>query len=118
MTSFPLTLKSLNTSGGMAVKEFSQQIVSTIQYTIVERFIENFEQKSKVIIHTLILEKSAVISNAHRFQLEHVQDISYKNFSDGSGHLYLHTNQGVFSFVISKNPSLFINAYRKLKNTI
>lgn len=98
------------------MKNSPQNIVSTIEYTIVEYFIENFKQKRIQIVHDLSLSINTVKSNTHLFQLEHVLDISYKSFSTSGGHLYLHTNQGVFAFVIKKDPNDFIQAYKRLKN--
>lgn len=98
------------------MKDSAKNIVSTIQYTVVERFIENFEQKRRNIVYQLALDSYTVTSNTHHFQLEHVLDISYKGFSNGEGHLYLHTNQGVFSFVITKDPTDFMKAYKQLKS--
>ena len=98
------------------MEDSRQNTVSTIQYTIVEYFIENFKQKRIQIVHDLSLSFDTVKSNTHLFQLEHVLDISYKGFSTGGGHLYLHTNQGVFAFVIKKDPKDFIQAYKRLKN--
>jgi len=50
------------------------------------------------------------------FELQHVHDVSYKPFSFGAGMLYLHTNQGVFSFKVQDNPDVFIEGFRSLKN--
>lgn len=98
------------------MKDSAKNIVSTIQYTVVERFIERFEQKKREIVHELTLNTYTITSNTHLFQIEHVLDISYRGFSNGEGHLYLHTNQGVFSFVIAKDPVDFIQAYKQLKS--
>ena len=109
-------MTKINVTGGLELKDSSNYVVSTIQYTVVERSIEKFEQKSKNIVYQLTLDSLTVTSNTHHFQLEHVLDISYKGFSNGEGHLYLHTNQGVFSYVITKDPSEFMNAYKQLKS--
>ena len=92
-----------------------QNTITTISYTTVEQFIENFEQKRKEIKHTLTLEEGTVKSNSLHFKLEQVDDISFKNFSTGGGHLYLHTDQGVFSFIVSIDPTYFIHSFRKIK---
>lgn len=96
------------------MQESSQEILSTIQYTVVERFIENFQQQKKVIHYTLSLTKTTVSSNAHHFLIETLFDVSYKPLSNGQSFLYLHTNQGLFSFLISSSPEHFIHAFKKI----
>lgn len=96
----------------------SAPIISVIPYIVVERFIEGFEQKSKEMIHQLSLDVNQVKSSQHRFQLENVHDISYKPFTGGHAHLYLHTHQGVFSFVVNKDPIAFVQAYKRLKGDL
>lgn len=88
--------------------------VSTISYSRTEKYIENFEQKNRRHIYTLSLFYYKIETETHTFQLKHIWDISYKPFSGNNGLLYLHTDQGVFTFQIETNPNEFINAVRKL----
>lgn len=88
--------------------------VSTISYSRTEQYIENFQQKNSRHIYTLSLYSYKIETETHTFQLEHILDISYKPFSGNSGLLYLHTNQGVFTFLIETNPKEFINAAKNL----
>lgn len=90
------------------------QIVSKITYTKVERSIENFKQKTNQIEYTLRLTDNTVQSDSHTFQLNHIFDMSYKPFTNGNGLLYLHTNEGVFPYVISTNPEPFIRSFKQL----
>lgn len=90
----------------------SKEILSTIQYTVVERFIENFQQQKKEYQYTLALTRTAVYSNSHHFLLDALFDVSFKPLSNGQSFLYLHTNQGLFSFIISSNPENFIQTFK------
>lgn len=96
------------------LKKSSQEVLSTIQYTVVERFIENFEQQKKEFHYTLSLTRTAVYSNSHHFLLETLFDVSFKPLSNGQSFLYLHTNQGLFSFIISSNPEKFIQTFKSI----
>lgn len=98
------------------MQDFPEDVLATIQYTIVERFIQDFKQCTKEARYSLSLSKMEITSNAHRFSLDHLYDLSYKPFTNGQGFLYLHTNQGVFSFVVSSNPETFIRAYQMISS--
>lgn len=92
--------------------------IATISYTRTEQYIENFEQKNSPKTFTLSLYSYHIVTETHTFQLEHVLDISYKPFSGSNGLLYLHTNQGVFTFFVGTNPRSFINAYKNLRGIV
>lgn len=100
--------------GGLDLKDFTSKTISTIQFTVVERFIKNFEQQKIEIEQLLTMTQTSIYSNSHHFQLQNVFDMSYKPFSNGHGILYLHTNEGVFPFLISTNPAQFIQSYQLL----
>lgn len=100
--------------GGVELKDFNSKTISSIQFTVVERFIKNFEQQKIEIEQLLTMTQTSIFSNSHHFHLQNVLDMSYKPFSNGQGILYLHTNEGVFSFLISTNPAQFIQSYQLL----
>ena len=58
-----------------------------------------------------------IVSAERQFKFQNVYDISHKPFSFGGGMLYLHTNQGVFSYNIKDNPAYFIEAFKTLKSS-
>lgn len=96
------------------MQNHQQKSLSTLHYTVVERVIENFQQLHKKNQHTLILTTTEIQSNEKTFQLNALFDVSYKPFSNGQGFLYLHTCEGVFSFVISSNPQQFIQTFKRI----
>ncbi|WP_240793429.1 hypothetical protein [Psychrobacillus vulpis] len=88
----------------------------SIIYIEIERQIDFYYQMQQIEKHfELLLNMDGIMSARHQFELGHVHDISHKPFSFGGGILYLHTNQGVFSYKIQDNPSLFIDAFKTLK---
>lgn len=88
----------------------------SIIYIEIERKIDFYFQMQQIEIqHKLQLNSEKIISTSHQFELSNVHDISHKTFSFGGGILYLHTNQGVFSYNIQVNPATFIHAFKSLK---
>ena len=89
-------------------------LLSSITYIEVVREIRDNEQQYIQTIHNLELFGDHIKSNTKTFMIDHVHDISYKSSSNQLGVLYLHTNQGLFSFQINMCPDHFIKEYRKL----
>lgn len=92
----------------------SEEPLQTIQYTVVHRFIHNFVQQHEKYNHTLMVTATSVIFHTKHLQLDKLMDVSYKPFTNGQGFLYLHTDEGVFAFLISVDPTDFIEACRAL----
>lgn len=87
-----------------------------IGYIEIERQIDFYFQMKQIEKQfELQLTMDGIITERHRFKLQHVYDVSHKPFSFGGGLLYLHTNQGVFPFQIQENPSTFIQGFKSLK---
>ena len=57
---------------------------------------------------SLILWSDKVTSDEHTFHLNAIHDISFKRSSNRYKMLYLHTNRGVFSFIVKDNPEEMI----------
>ncbi|WP_419959694.1 hypothetical protein [Psychrobacillus sp. BM2] len=90
-----------------------------IGYIEIERQIDFYFQMKQVEKQfELQLTMDGIISERHKFKLQHVHDVSHKPFSFGGGLLYLHTNQGVFPFQIQENPSNFIQGFKLLKTEL
>lgn len=82
----------------------------------VSRTIDWNVQTTKEHYKEITLYEDEIVTGEHRFLLKEVLDISYRPFSaDNKGLLYLHTNQGMFSYQVYSAPDLFITSYRKLK---
>lgn len=92
-----------------------KESISSLNYFTIERSIDWFEQKQQQTVRTLLLFEESIISSDHTFSLEHVHDVSYRPFSNGTGLFYLHTNRGVFTFGVNENPKEFIKSYKYLK---
>ncbi|WP_313893704.1 hypothetical protein [Psychrobacillus sp.] len=91
----------------------------TIIYIEVEREIDFYYQMQQIRVEQqLHLTLDGIATANHQFKLHHVLDVSHKPFSFGGGMLYLHTNQGVFTYKIEEDPSYFIHTYNSFKTKL
>ena len=80
----------------------------SLSYFVIKRKIDlNMqiieEEKS------LVLWNDRVTSEEQTFYLNIIHDISFKPSSNQYKILYLHTNRGVYSFVVKENPQEMIH---------
>jgi hypothetical protein len=80
----------------------------------VHREVSNGAQLTVKEARKLYLYKEKIKTKYREFRLEDVSDMSYKELGEEEGFLYLHTNQGVFPFMVSVNPQSFMDSYFKL----
>lgn len=87
---------------------------TTIQYSTVARSIDKLSVAHTTDIHELQLSLTSIESAERSFSFTSIIDVSYKPFSDGSGFLYVHTDEGVFSFHVIESPNTFIQTFKKI----
>lgn len=92
------------------------QAIAVQPYVIIERDITNQKQLISVHKHELYLFTTKIISHQLEHSLQNVYDLSYKIISGEEGFLYLHTNQGVFSYLVRTDPSIFIKEFKNLRS--
>ncbi|CAM5733572.1 hypothetical protein HRF69_13225 [Bacillus circulans] len=86
--------------------------IFSLSYFVVTRKIDlNMEiiEEEK----SLDLWSDRVTSAEQTFHLHTIHDISFKPSSNQYKMLYLHTNRGVYSFVIKDNPEEMIRLIRR-----
>lgn len=93
-------------------------MISSLTYITMDRIIEENIQQNIATEQLIELHEDKIITSKQRLLIESVLDISYKITSTQLRVLYLHTNQGVFSFNINSDPDHFISEYEKLKRKI
>jgi hypothetical protein len=84
-------------------------------FSNIIRSIENNQQITTEEKEYLLLYNDKIITPENHFSLHEVLDVSFRQFSSFEGLLYLHTNQGVFSYRVPSAPDDFINEFRGLK---
>jgi hypothetical protein len=90
-------------------------IISRQTYIVMDRVIEKNQQINSATRQDLYLYEDYIETFDKQFLLTNVLDISYKSGSSSFGVLYLHTNQGLFSYQLDTDPTDFIKKYCELK---
>ena len=89
--------------------------IAVLPYFIFERVVQN--QQQATIVHQLELRLYAakITSRDREFPIDRVHDMTFRQVSGEDGMLYLHTDKGVYSFIVRTDPRRFMEAYRELK---
>ncbi|MBE0317734.1 MULTISPECIES: hypothetical protein [Bacillaceae] len=82
--------------------------MAELAYYVVTRRIEFNMQVIDEVEKCLILSSDKIKTENAAFYLESVYDISVKKTNNLYQILYLHTNKGVFSFIVKEDPADFI----------
>lgn len=91
-------------------------LIHSQPYVKVIRKIDNNQQLYIQSLAYLNLFEDRIETETQTFSLNHVFDMSFKSFSSNNGFLYLHTNQGVFSYNVESNPSQLIQIFKNMKD--
>jgi len=93
------------------------KIIERAPYYKVERAIIDGEQRVMTEERWLLLFVDRLHTKHRQFELKDVYDISFRMIAAGSGMLYLHTKQGVYSYNVKESPEPFIQAFKGLKQS-
>jgi hypothetical protein len=89
--------------------------IAVLPYFIFERVVKNQHQTIIAHQHELRLFAAKITSRYREFPIGSVHDMSFRQVSGEDGMLYLHTDNGVYSFIVRTDPRRFMEAYRELK---
>jgi hypothetical protein len=84
-------------------------------YLTVHRKIEDNEQKYEENKELIKIYEDRLTTASEHFHLKDILDISFRNFSDAKGFLYLHTTRGLYSYVTDNEPKQLIGIFKELK---
>ncbi|MCA1056842.1 hypothetical protein LCM10_17905 [Rossellomorea aquimaris] len=84
-------------------------------YMKKERLIEDNQQLTVEKEEYLYLYEDRIVTPKRSFTLPQVLDITKKHLSARYTFLYLHTIEGVLTYIVKSSPDLFISHYRKMK---
>ena len=87
-------------------------LIAQHPYIKVERKVTRTEQFELVHNRILYLYTDKVVTQNRVFPIELVMDFSYRKIANQGGILYLHTLQGVYTYIVKSSPDAFITAYR------
>lgn len=81
-------------------------------YIKMDRQMNGLEQKDVELKRTLYLYDEKVVSQHREFPIEDVADISFREVGPFGGMLYVHANQGVYSYIVKSSPMDFVNIFK------
>lgn len=81
-------------------------------YIKMDRQLDGLQQKDVELKRTLYLYDEKVVSQYRVFPIEDVTDISFKEVGPSGGMLYVHTKQGVFSYIVKSSPMDFVDVFK------
>ena len=81
-------------------------------YIKIERHVDGLEQKNVESKRTLYLYDEKVVSRHREFPIKDVTDVSYRTVGPDGGMLYVHTNKGIYTYIVKSSPMDFINTFK------
>ena len=87
-------------------------LIAQHPYFKVERTVTGTEQFEIEHDRIIYLYNDKVVTQNREFPINIVMDFSYRAIAKQGGILYLHTLQGVYTYIVKSSPEAFINAYR------
>ncbi|OPA78312.1 hypothetical protein BVG16_10495 [Paenibacillus selenitireducens] len=88
--------------------------IAVQSYYKVERNVTGLEQTIMKQERWIYLYQEKIVTKYREFPIQEVFDMSYRSMGGNGGILYLHTRQGVFSYMVSEDPRPFMEAYKLL----
>ncbi|EHB67014.1 MULTISPECIES: hypothetical protein [Paenibacillus] len=83
-------------------------------YYKINRVVDGIEQRTEEQRRKMYLYEDRIVTKYRVFPLGQVFDLSYRTIGGEGGFLYLHTQQGVYSYTVKEDPRTFIEAFKQL----
>ena len=88
-------------------------LIAQQPYIKTERKVTSTGQYEVEHDRCIYLYHDKVVTQDREFPIKDVMDFSYREITNKSGFLYLHTLQGlVYAYIVKSSPEAFIIAYR------
>lgn len=87
-------------------------LIAKHPYIKIERKVTSIEQFEIEHDRIIYLYNDKVVTQHREFPIKLVMDFSYREIANQGGILYLHTLQGVYTYIVKTSPEAFITAYR------
>lgn len=91
-------------------------LIAQHPYIKTERKVTSIEQFEIEHDRIIYLYNDKVVTQNREFPIKDVMDFSYREIANQGGILYLHTLQGVYTYIVKSSPEAFITAYRAYFN--
>ncbi|MBP2078359.1 hypothetical protein [Oceanobacillus polygoni] len=93
-------------------------LIAKQTYSKVIREVSSIEQRDTEQERTMYLYDDKVVTQYREFKIHDVLDISYRFIGDDGGLLYLHTNNGVYPYIVRSSPKAFVEAFKEFQKTL
>ena len=87
-------------------------LIAQHPYIKTERKVTSIKQFEIEHDRIIYLYNDKVVTQNREFPIKDVMDFSYREIANQGGILYLHTLQGVYTYIVKSSPEAFITAYR------
>lgn len=94
-------------AGGVDMHLLAEQ-----QYFKVQREVTSIGQEDIEYERTLYLYNDRIVTHRREFAIQDVIDISYRQFGQEAGLLYIHTESGLFTYTVKTSARTFIEAFK------
>lgn len=88
-------------------------LIAQHPYIKTERKVTSTRQYEIEHDRCIYLYNDKVVTQNREFPIKDVMDFSYREVTNQGGILYLHTLQGVYTYIVKSSPEAFIVAYRE-----
>lgn len=88
-------------------------LIAQHPYIKIERIVTSIEQFEIEHDRIIYLYNDRVVTQNREFPIKNVMDFSYREIANQGGILYLHSLQGVYTYIVKSSPEAFITAYRE-----
>ncbi|MCF3943581.1 hypothetical protein [Oceanobacillus alkalisoli] len=91
------------------------QLLAEQSYVKVVRTVDSISQTNTEEQRMMYLYEDRLVTRHREFLIDTIHDLSYRMLGTQGGLLYVHTNKGVFSYMIKSSPEQFIEVFKTYK---
>lgn len=85
-------------------------------YVKIVRHVDAIAQTNKEEARTMYLYEDRLVTKYHEFPIHTVRDLSYRPVGKMGGLLYVHTDNGVFSYLVKSSPEHFVRIFKNYRD--
>ncbi|WP_249869526.1 hypothetical protein [Oceanobacillus saliphilus] len=93
-------------------------LIAEQPYIKIVREVSSIEQIDVEHKRKMYLYEEKIVTKHREFSIDDVLDVSYRFIGGDGGLLYLHTNYGVYSYIVKTSPEAFVEAFKEYRKTL
>ncbi|WP_087973806.1 hypothetical protein [Oceanobacillus rekensis] len=93
-------------------------LIAEQAYVKIVREVSSLDQIDIEQKRMIYLYDEKIVTQHREFLIENVLDISYRFIGSDGGLLYLHTTNGVYSYILRTSPEAFVKAFKNYRETL